>query len=240
MALHLEWVALACFRVWTDGGPVIATDPHEPTVLGLTEPAELAHQIDADSIIASSLTDTAHSNLGLVRGNPRVINALDVAEGRCDAEINGAPIIAVAAAETPEHPDGAKDNALYAFRAGDLWVMHMGDLGYGLSTDEIAPFAGHCDVLLALAGEGLTLSIDELDPMIDFLDPTWIIPMHYNVPPVTGQLRVMSKVDVLLERRARDPVLFTRSTSVSLPLDTAALGRPSIVVLEPSGYTRTG
>ncbi len=49
------------------------------------------------------------------------------------------------------------------------------------------------DVLLALTGEGLTLRLDELDPMIDTLNPTWIVPMHYNLAPVSGQKRVMTK-----------------------------------------------
>lgn len=240
MSLHVEWVGLACFRLWTNDGSVIATDPYAPDVLGLTEPEELALQIQADVVIASSLTDTAHSNLGLVKGNPEVINALDVAEGKHKANVNDVPVIAVPASETPDHPEGPKDCALYAFRAGGIWVLHMGDLGYGLSNEQLAPFAGHCDLLLALAGEGLTLPIDELDPMINFLDPSWIVPMHYNVPPVTGKLQVMSKVEVLLDQRSQDPVVFTRDDTTEFPLDTAALGRPTIVVLEPSGYTRTG
>ena len=233
MAVHLEWVGMACFRLWQDGGPVIAMDPYTPSAIGLVDDGK---RISADTVIVSSLTDVAHANVGLIEGEPQVINALDVARGKKSAQIYGAPLRAVEAAEVADHPDGADDNALYAFNAGGLWFLHMGDLGYGLTKDDLAPFAGCCDVLLALTGEGLTLKLDELDPMIEILNPTWIVPMHYNLAPVSGQKRRMTKVDVFIERRPSDPVVYARQPVVTFPLPASELGRPAIVILEPSGY----
>lgn len=239
MSFYVEWVGLACFRLWEDGGSVIATDPYTPEVLGLTEPDEVACRLSADVVIVSSLTDRAHSNLDLVAGNPRVINALDVAEGRSSPEVNGQPVIAVGATEIPDHPEGPKDNALYAFNAGGLWIMHMGDVGYGLPADELEPFKGHCDVLLALAGEGLVLDLQELDPIIDLLKPRWIVPMHYGLAPVVGQARPMTKVDTLLKRRSLDPIVLARRSTVRFPIDAGVIDRPTIVVLDPCGYKPT-
>ena len=233
MAVHLEWVGMACFRIWQDGGPVIAMDPYTPSAIGLVDDGR---RISADTVIVSSLTDVAHANVGLIDGEPQVINALGVARGENTAQIYGAPLQAVEAAEVADHPDGADDNALYAFNAGGLWFLHMGDLGYGLNEDELAPFAGRCDVLLALTGEGLTLKLDELDPMIDILNPKWIVPMHYNLAPVSGQKRRMTKVDVFIERRPSDPVVYARQPVVTFPLPASEVGRPAIVILEPSGY----
>ena len=182
MSVHLEWVGHACFRLWEDGGPVIAMDPYTPSVVaaavGLADPTELDIRLQADTVIVSSLTDAAHSYFRLVEGEPRVINALDVAQGRCEAKIDGEPLIAAPAAEAPEHPEGPKRNAVYAVKFSDVWVMHLGDLGYGFDADQLAPFAGRCDVLLAIVGEKLTLKLDELDPMINILKPTWIVPMQ--------------------------------------------------------------
>ena len=185
MSVNLEWVGLACFRLWEDVGQAIVTDPYTPSAIGLVDEGELRHRIEGETVICSSLTDIAHSNYGLVEGDPRVINALDLARGQ-SATISGEPVIAVEAAESPDHPEGPDDNALYAFKAGGLWFVHMGDVGFGLGSDAIAPFKGRCDVLLALTGEALTLSLDALDPMIDYLEPTWVVPMHYNLAPVTG------------------------------------------------------
>ncbi len=237
MAVHLQWIGLACFHLRQDEGPTIAMDPYDPAVVaaacGIADPAVLDFRLQADTVIVSSLTDEAHAYYQAVEGEPRLINALDIARGQREARINGEPVFAVQAAEAPHHPEGPDDNALYAFKAGGLWFLHMGDLGYGIGADELAPFAGRCDVLLTLVGENLTLRLDELDPMIDFLNPTWIVPMHYNLPPITAG---MTTIDVFLKRRPRDPVIYARHHTVTFPLHSAGLGRPSIVVLEPSAY----
>ena len=176
MSVHLEWVGLACFRLWEGEGPVLATDPYTPSAIGLVKEEEAGRRIQADTVICSSLTDIAHSNYRLVEGSPDVINALDVARGQREATINGEPVITVQAAESPDHPTGPDDNALYAFKVGGHCFLHMGDVGFGLDSDQIRPFKGRCDVLLALVGEALTLRLDELDPMIDYLEPTWWYP----------------------------------------------------------------
>ena len=236
MAVHLQWVGLATFHLEQDGGPAIAMDPYDPAVVaaacGLDDPAVFEFRLQAETCLVSSVTDEAHSYDQAVEGKTQLINALDVAQGK-QVEINGEPMYAVQAAEAPHHPDGPDDNALYAFKAGGLWFLHMGDLGYGIGADELAPFAGRCDVLLTLVGEHLTLDLDELDPMIEFLNPTWIVPMHYNLPPITAG---MTKIDAFLKRRSGDPVIFARHHTVTFPLPSGGLGRPTIVVLEPSGY----
>ena len=238
MSVHLEWVGLACFRLWEDRGQVIAMDPYTPSVIGLTKQSELSLKIQADTVICSSLTDIAHSNIGLVSGSPKVINALDVARGVTEEKINSVPLVTVQAAESPNHPEGPDDNALYAFKAGSLWFLHMGDVGFGLSTEDLAPFADKCDVLLALVGEALTLRLDELEPMIEYLKPTWIVPMHYNLAPVVGKMK-MTKVDTFLQQHPRNPILHARHHTVTFPLPTSQFDQPTIVVLDPSGYETT-
>ena len=236
MSVNLQWVGLACFRLWEDGGPVIVMDPYSPSVVAAAvgvDQAVFDVRLQADTVIVSSFTDKAHGHHQLVDGNPKVINALYVALGTSDARINGEPLVTVQAAEAPHHPEGPDDNAMYAFKAGDLWILHMGDLGYGVGAEELAPFAGRCDVLLALTGEDLTLRLDELEPMIDILDPTWIVPMHYRLPPLSAS---MTAVDAFLQLRSRDPIFFAHHHTVRFPVPTQGLGRPTIVVLEPSGY----
>ena len=240
MTVRLEFVGHACFRILEERRPTLVTDPFSLTIAGLPND-DLS--LDGDIVIVSSLTDLAHDNVALVKGKPHVINALDVANGRVEGTINGQPVAAIPAAETPDHPDGPEDNALYAFQAGGLWFAHMGDVGYELGREELAPWKGRCDVLMALVGAGFTVPLDALDRMIDILQPTWIVPMHYALPPfgfrgVPGGN--MSPVDVFLNRRPRDPVLVVRHHTISFPTQRASNGRPTIVVLEPSGYQATG
>jgi len=141
------------------------------------------------------------------------------------------------AREIPNHNEHSpNDNALYAFKAGDFWILHMGDLGYKLTPEQLAPFVGHCDMFLVITGEMNTPTHEELDPMIDFLSPKWVVPMHYNLPPLSFG---MSRIEEFLDHRSGDPVVFPRHHTVTLPAPELKPGRPSIIVPEPSGYTVT-
>lgn len=240
MSVNLEWVALACFRIWENDGPVIVTDPYEPWSLELTKEEDINIRLEGDIVTCSSLTDVAHSNYKLVDGNPEVINALDVSRSDESPLIYNEPLIAVEARESDRHPDGPDANALYSFKVGGLWFLHMGDVGFGLSNDRISLFKNRCDILLALTGEALTLPLHELDPMIEYLDPTWIVPMHYNLAPVSGSgPGEMTKVEKFIERRSNDPVIYAGTNTVSFPMTESQTSRPTIVILEPSGYVPT-
>ena len=231
MPVNIEWVGHACFRVWPDAGLVVVMDPYTPSEVGVADENGI---IDGDVVLLSSLDDRAHSNPKLVRGNPSIIDALELAETGRPAEIEGNPVVAVGAAESPIHDSGSpKDNALYALQLGGTWVMHMGDLGYGLTPQELAPFEGRCEVLLAIVGQFNTISLEDLDTMIEQLRPKWIVPMHYALPPIAGNMRPLGE---FLDRRATDPVIYARSSQVQFPLDFPDSDRPVIVVLKPSGY----
>jgi len=240
MSVQLEFVGHACFRLWEDGRPTIVMDPFHHKKCELQDDG---FRLNADTVIVSSLTDPAHDNVNLVNGTPRIINALDVAKGKTQATIHGEPLYAIPAAEIPDHPEGTDDNALYAFKAGGLWFNHLGDLGFGLSNEELAVWSGRCDVLLVITGQKHTIKYDDIDKMIDFLEPTWVVPMHYYLPPLGGEGEPgggMDPVDEFLNRRSRDPVFVVRHHTVTFPLTKSDDGRPTIVVLEPSGYRATG
>ena len=237
MSLKLEFVGHACLRLWEDDRPSIVMDPFDHATCSLVDDG---FRLSADTVIVSSLADSAHDNVDLVSSDKQVINALDVAEGKSDATINGEPIVAIAAAEIPDHPEGTDDNAIYAFKAGGLWFAHLGDLGFGLENHDLEPWKHKCDLLMPITGEELTLKLDELEPMIDFLEPTWIVPMHYGLPPLAGaNAGGMTYIDAFLNSRPRDPVYVVRHHTVEFPLPRSSNGRPTIIILEPSGYQST-
>lgn len=230
MSTQLEFVGHACFRIWEEGRPTLLLDPFTPQTVLLAGDLKL----EAETVIVSSLTDPAHDNYRMATGNPVLINALDVARGQATATINGEALITVAAHEAANHTEHSPmDNALYAFKVGGLWIMHMGDLGYRLDEKELRPFLGHCDLFLVITGEANTPAHADLSAMIDILQPRWLVPMHYNLPPITF---TMSPIQKFLGHRATDPVVFARHHTISLPAPELTPGRPTILVLEPSGY----
>ena len=122
-----------------------------------------------------------------------------------EAQVEGSPLITLKVRESEMHESGSpKDNAMYALKIGGLWILHMGDLGYGLSAQEMAPFVGRCDLLLALVGQTNTIPLEDLDFLIDHLKPKWIVPMHYLLwwPSKMRPLLIFAKYSVGAQRAA--------------------------------------
>jgi L-ascorbate metabolism protein UlaG (beta-lactamase superfamily) len=232
MSVSVEWIAHACFRLTASDGPVVVTDPYEPSELGLSRLT-----LAADVVVASSLEDRAHWNPAAVP-HARVVDALSVARG-ADDEIAGKQVVAVEVREAEHHPTGPDANAMYGFRLGGLSFVHMGDLGHPAAPQHLAPFRDRCDVLFALTGGGLTIRLEDLDAVIEALEPRWIVPMHYAHPGLDAHVRSrMLPLDAFLERRPGDPVVRAPGTAIMLPLEDGS-SRPTIVVLEPLAVTRS-
>jgi L-ascorbate metabolism protein UlaG (beta-lactamase superfamily) len=176
----------------------------------------------------SSALDTAHSCAAMVPGSPAVFNALEHV-GRRTEILDGVALEAVAASEGSDRSDDPKANALYRLELDGVAVCHMGDVGTPLSEEQLAPFRGRVDVLLALAGGGLTIALPDLEAAIAELRPAVVVPMHYATPSL--RYRCGPVEDFLA---AHDPEQVVRHDSSTLELDgVQPTDRPVIHVLRP-------
>jgi hypothetical protein len=71
----------------------------------------------ADVVIMSSATDRFHSNASMVPGDPKVLNALEIARSG-PVEVNGVMFEALATMESLEHKESPDENAIYSFELG--------------------------------------------------------------------------------------------------------------------------
>lgn len=191
--ISITWYGHACFRLDAAGRSVV-TDPYTPWAAGLrplTAPADL--------VVMSSAGDEAHSCAAMVPGAPAVVDALRVVDA--PVHVAGVPLEAVATSEAADHPGGARTNAMYRVELGGVAVCHMGDVGTPLSAEQLAPLRGRVDVLLALAGGGLTIALPDLDAAIDAIGPRVVVPMHYATPSLRYACGPLG--DFLARRRDR-------------------------------------
>ncbi|HVC83634.1 MAG TPA: MBL fold metallo-hydrolase [Solirubrobacteraceae bacterium] len=221
--MRVKWYGHACFRL-EGGGVSVITDPYTPEPAGL-----LPVRARADAVVISSALDEAHSNAAMIAGSPRVLNALDAVAAPV-AIADGVLVEAVAAMEGIDRPDDPKANALYRFELDGVSVCHMGDVGRRLSREQLAPLRGRVDVLLALAGGGLTIALPDLDDAIAEIGPRVVIPMHYRTPSLRYQV---GTVEEFLARRPGDPVVRHTGATMEIAPDTL----PAVLtvhVLQPS------
>ncbi len=231
--MKITFYAHASFRLEADGIAVV-TDPYTPgpKASGFAPIAE-----PADLVIMSSATDDFHSDPSHVRGDPVVVNALELPPEGITA--CGVPIRGFEAYESRtfdyqafagRDPDA---NALYLFTLGGLRVLHMGDIGNPMSPEHLAALAGQVDIMLALTGAHATIALDDLDTAIAAIAPRVVIPMHYYHP--RGVLDI-EPVERFLERLPPDRV--TRLETASLELTPQTLppagAAPHIYVLAQS------
>ena len=216
--MKIRYYAHASFRLEVDGFAVI-TDPYTPGPHNsgfdsIDEPADL--------VIMSSATDPFHSDPSHVRGDPTVVNALQLPpEG---AEARGLHVRPFPAMESMTFDFGRDPdaNAMYLFTLGGVRVLHMGDIGNPVSREHLDALRGNVDLLFALAGAHATIALDDLDAAIEAMGPLVVIPMHYYSS--RGVLDI-EPIEAFLERHPADSVTWVNGSELeltpeSLPAET--------------------
>ena len=225
--MKIRFYAHASFRLEVDGFAVI-TDPYTPGPQNsgfdpIDEPA--------DVVIMSSATDPFHSDPSHVRGDPTVVNALELPpEG---AEARGLHVRTFPAMESMTFDFGRDPdaNAMYLFTLGGVRVLHMGDIGNPLSQEHLDALRGNVDVLFALTGAHATIALEDLDAAIEAIGPGVVIPMHYYSP--RGVLDI-EPVDTFLERHPADSITRVGGPELELTPESLPTEAPRIYVLEQS------
>jgi L-ascorbate metabolism protein UlaG (beta-lactamase superfamily) len=227
--MKITFYAHASFRLEADGMTVV-TDPYQPALSGfdpIEEPADL--------VIMSSSTDDFHSDPSHVRGEPTVVNALNLPpEGQEVRGITIRPFPAFESLTFDYRTEAGRDpdaNALYHFTLGGLRVLHMGDIGNAVAPEHLDALRGQVDILLALTGEHATIALDDLDKAIAAIGPRVVIPMHYFSP--RGILKI-EPVERFVERWPAEAVTHVGGPTLDLTPDTLPADAPHVFVLEQS------
>jgi L-ascorbate metabolism protein UlaG (beta-lactamase superfamily) len=222
--VKISWYGHACFRL-EGGGVSIVTDPYTPEVAGLDPVDE-----PADVVIMSSATDRFHSCSSMVPGDPRVLNALEIARTG-PVEAGGVVFEALPTMESLAHKESPDENAIYRFELEGVRVLHLGDLGNPLTEEQLGLLRGNVDVLLALTGGPPTIELEDLDLAIEEIEPRVVIPMHYRIPKL--RLDVLP-LEAFISRYPEETIFRVESTEVEFSPRT--LPRTlRVYLLEPAG-----
>jgi L-ascorbate metabolism protein UlaG (beta-lactamase superfamily) len=222
--MKIKWYGHACFRL-EGGGVSIITDPYTPEIAGL-DPVE----VPADLVIMSSATDRFHSNAAMVPGDPKILNAMEIAD-RGSVEVNGVEFEALRTMESLKYKESPDENAIYRFEVEGMSILHLGDLGNPLTNEQLDRLGGKVDILLALTGGPPTIELEDLDRAIEEIGPRIVVPMHYQIPRL--KLDILP-LEAFTSRYPEDAI--TRVGSAEVELSQSALPQTlQIYVLEPAG-----
>lgn len=168
--MDITYLGHSSFKLKGKQGTVI-TDPFDSSV-GFPFPSASA------DVVTVSHMHGDHNNTKGVSGTARRENPwLVTAAG--EYEVAG---ISVFGYETFHDATEGKDrgkNTVYKIVLDGLTVVHLGDLGHPLSNGLLETL-GNVDVLLCPVGGGFTIDPEAATEVIQSIEPSYIIPMHYK------------------------------------------------------------
>jgi L-ascorbate metabolism protein UlaG (beta-lactamase superfamily) len=217
--MRVTWYGHAAFLIETCGLRIILDPFRSPDSGGYEPIAE-----PADLVVVSHENDRYHSHLGQIVGSFDVVRALELPPD--GAVVRGIRFESVHVYESPERlPED--EVTIVHFRADDLHVVFLGDLGHRLSEDELAPLLG-ADIVMAAAGGPPTIDFPEIPAMLDAIGPRVILPMHYKTPKINLNIQPLER---FLEVLPSDAVERPGTSSIEIARDTLPAER-TIIVLE--------
>ncbi|KKS66028.1 MAG: hypothetical protein UV34_C0002G0009 [Parcubacteria group bacterium GW2011_GWB1_42_6] len=170
----ITWYGYSCFKIQS-GDTVIITDPFDKSI-GLNPPRGQAH------IVTVSHAHSGHNNVESITGEPLLIN------GPGEYETRGIGINGIFSYHDSKEGKERGVNAIYTFEVEGINICHLGDLGEKKLADEEVEKIGDVDILMIPVGGEKTIDAEEATEIINQIDPRIVIPMHYKIPGLAGNL----------------------------------------------------
>ncbi|MBL8148095.1 MAG: MBL fold metallo-hydrolase [Anaerolineae bacterium] len=175
--MEITWYGHSCFRMTERGKVTIVTDPYAG---GLGLPPL---NIKAD-VVTISHDSPGHNALEAIKSEPYVLR------GPGEYEIGNVFITGIAmhnvTLETPQL------NVAYLFDFDGLRVLHLGDLSF-VPDQSLVEALGEVHALLIPVGGGNGLKATQAAEVVAMVEPSFIVPMHYELPGLTIPLEGVDK-----------------------------------------------
>lgn len=182
----IKWLGHASFLLESSGMKLL-TDPFN---------AKIGYQIcdEKVDIVTVSHEHWDHNAVDTLSGNPRVIRRTG------SFAVNGINILGIGSYHDTKQGKQRGSNIMYKISSENLDVLHLGDLGHVL-TDRQLKEIRNVDIVLIPVGGTYTLDAEAAWEVVEQLQPSIIIPMHFLTPDVI--LKELAPVEAFLAKFPR-------------------------------------
>lgn len=187
--MEIVWYGHSCFRLTERGMASVVTDPFDHRQTGYE-----ALKLRAE-VVTVSHDNPSHNYLEGVKGSEHIIT------GPGEFEIGGVFITGIQTNHRSAN-DVSPRNTLYLIDYNGVTVAHLGDLNHVPTQTEVEAL-GTVNVALVPVGDGASLNAAKAAEVISLIEPSYVIPMHYQTPdcllkldPVGKFLKEMGLTDV--------------------------------------------
>ncbi len=172
--MDIKYIGHASFFIKSKDARVI-TDPFDPKAVGMKFPKNEAE------IVTVSHSHVDHNASAQIGGSPLVI------DWPGEFEKNGVRIFGFKTFHDKKQGAERGMNIVYKFEVEGIGILHCGDLGHALS-DELIEDLGKVDILMVPVGGFYTISAEEAAQVVQKIEPSIVIPMHYNRPEINQEV----------------------------------------------------
>ena len=179
--MEITWHGHSCFRINERGMASVVTDPYDPEVVGY-DPGKLKAEI-----VTISCDKPEHNHLKAIRGKAFEIT------GPGEYEVGGVFITGVRINGSKRGKlEDEVPNTVYVIDYNGLKVVHLGELNSVPNQTEVEGL-GEVNVALVPVGGTTSLNAAKAAEVISLLEPSIVIPMHYEMNQSLMQLDSLSK-----------------------------------------------
>ncbi|MFC1917771.1 MBL fold metallo-hydrolase [Chloroflexota bacterium] len=206
--MEIIWLGHSCFRL-RGSQAVIITDPYSP---------ELGYSLGKQSarVVTVSHQHPGHNYIQGIADEPKVL------QGPGEYEIGGILIIGVATFHDDAQGSKRGKNTAYLMEIDGVSVLHVGDLGHSLNTEQLEEI-GSVDVLLLPVGGVSTIDAVKATEIIRELSPPVVIPMHYQTPELKRELAPIERFLKEMGLESIEPRPKLSVTRTNLPASTQVI-----------------
>jgi L-ascorbate metabolism protein UlaG (beta-lactamase superfamily) len=214
--MEITYLGHSSFKLKSKSGLVVIIDPFSPEFVGLPFIKDVA------DIVVMSHAHEDHNNRSLITG-PVKRSETFVIDAEGEYEIGGLEIGAIKTYHDKVEGTERGKNLVTVIRDETLTVCHLGDLGVKLTESQIEKL-GDVDVLMIPVGGHFTLAMDDVMSLINDIQPSLVIPMHFKAPGMKPEFDQLLPLQSFLDKNkyplAGEPTHKLKVEESSLPDDT--------------------
>lgn len=216
--MDITYQGHSCFKLRGKEATIV-TDPFNKKEVGFDLPS-----LSAD-IVTTSHDHLDHNNVGAVKGTSRRSEPF-VIQYPGEYEIMGASVFGVGSFHDNSKGEKKGKNTMFVAHIDGISVAHLGDLGEEKLSDKQLSELGGVDVLLCPVGGFYTIGPKEASVIINAIQPSFVIPMHYKTKKHSDTFDKVSTLEDFLKEFGATEAKRQEKLSVSalsLPEETEVL-----------------
>ena len=180
--MQVRWYGQSAFAL-AGGAKSVFIDPFGDMESARARGMTWSYPAIADATADLLLVTHEHGDHNAVQVVGGVKQTVRSSAGTFDTPIGR--VVGIASEHDPVAGTQRGANVIYVFETDGIRVCHMGDFGQSQLRAEQVEAIGEIDLLFVPVGGMATIDGRAAAELVEQLDPSWVVPMHYRTPAIS-------------------------------------------------------